>query len=255
MLRTLLDIFVIWPMPAVWLLLLGLLLVRLRAGGFVMAVAAVLLLVGAMPVTGQVMLRGLERGAPQYDAGSTDVTRLDAIVVPLAGAFEDAAGNWWPLAGSITRTVRGQQLQAATGLPLMVVGGAPFPGQTVPEAVALQRLVRFDADVAIESTARDSFETAQVVAVHFVERGVAQPRVLLVTSRSHIWRMSASLRRFGVDVVVASPRGFSDPRLVRTAWLDLVPSTRGLGNVRVAWREYVGIGWYLMSGRIRLRDL
>jgi len=255
--RTLLDIFVIWPMPAVWLTFAGLLIFCRRLGRALLALGAVLLVVGSMPVTGQTMLAILASGAPRYESGRTDPATLDAVVVPLSGAFGDPAERWWPLPGSIVRTVRGQHLQRETGLPLMVLGGAPLPGQTEPEAVAVQRLISLDAEVSVESTARDSYETARAVAAQLARMPLPERprRVLLVSSSSHIMRMSASLRRFGVGVVGAPLAYAEDLRLMRADILDFVPSARGMGNVRVALREFVGIGWYLVTGRIRLRDL
>ena len=257
MARTLLDIFVIWPMPAVWLTFAGLLIFRRRSGRAIAAAGIVLLVVGSLPVTGQTMLTILASGAPRYESGRTDPATLDAVVVALAGAFPDSAGRWWPLPGSIVRTVRGQHLQRETGLPLMVLGGAPLLGQSEPEAVAVQRLIQLAPDVSVESTARDSYETAQAVAAQLARMSLPDRprRVLLVTSNSHIMRMSASLRRFGVGVVGAPLAYAEDRRLLRADILDFVPSARGMGNVRVALREFVGIGWYLVTGRIRLRDL
>lgn len=257
MARTLLDIFAIWPMPAVWLLFAGLLVFRRRLGRALLAIGAILIVVGSMPVTGQALLVVLASGATRYEAGRTDTTALDAVVVPLAGAFPDGAGRWWPLPGSIVRTVRGQQLQQETGLPLMVLGGSPLPGQGEPEAIAVQRMIRLEADVSVESTARDSYETAQAVAMQLARMDLPERprRVLLVTSSSHVRRMAASLRRFGVGVVIANSGETADPRLLRADVLDFLPSAGGMGNVRVASREFVGLGWYLLTGRIRPGDL
>ena len=257
MARTLLDIFVIWPMPGVWLAFAGSLICRRRFGRAVLATGIVLLVIGSLPVTGQAMLAVLASGAPRYESGRTDPATLDAVVVPLAGAFGDSAGRWWPLPRSIVRTVRGQHLQSETGLPLMVLGGAPLPGQTEPEALAVQRLIKLAPDVSVESTARDSYETAQAVAAQLARMPLPDRprRVLLVTSGPHVMRMSASLRRFGVGVVAAPTAYVGDLRLLRADILDFVPSARGMSGVRAAMREFVGIGWYLVTGRIRLRDL
>lgn len=255
--RTLFDIFLVWPMPALWILLPGLVLLRRRAGKFLVLVGGVLLLAGTTPIVGNILLDTLERGAPIFDGNEIPVERYDAIVVPLAGAYEDPAGRWWPMPGSVNRTVRGQQLQAETGFPLLVIGGAPLPGQTVPEVIAVQRVITLAPDTVVEGTARDTFETAAAVSelVKTPAGILGQPRVVIVTGGSHVARMAASLRRFGIDVAAAPPQRYEDARIVRNFWLDLVPSARGARRVRRALHEYTGIGWYLASGRIRLRDL
>ena len=255
--RTLFDIFMVWPMPALWILLPGLILLRRRLGQFLVLAGGTLLLVGTTPIVGNVLLGALERGAPEFDAGVIPLETFDAIVVPLAGAYEDPAGRWWPMPGSVDRTVRGQQLQAETGFRLLVIGGSPILGQSEPEAIALQRVITLTPDTVVDDTARDTFETARAVS-QFLEPPVGAPRpprVIIVTGGSHVTRMAASLRRFGIDVAAVPPRRYEDARIARNFWLDLVPSARGVRGVRRAMHEYVGIGWYLATGRIRLRDL
>lgn len=255
--RTLFDIFMVWPMPLLWLLLPGLVLMRRRFGRGLLIVSGVLLLVGSTPVVGGALLGFLERGAPVVEIDGIDVASFDAVVVPLGGAYADPEGRWWPLPGSVDRTVRGQQIQAATGLSLIVVGGAPFPNQTESEAAALQRIITLTPDTIVESKARDSFETARAVAgiLEGFRRADRAPRVILVTGGSHVRRMAASLRRFGIEVAVPPARRYADVRIVRNAWLDLVPSARGGRLVRRALHEMTAIGWYLGTGRIGLRDL
>lgn len=255
--RTLFDIFMVWPMPALWILLPGLFLLRRRLGRFLVLLGGGLMLVGTTPIIGGVLLAPLERGAPEFDSGAIPSERFDAIIVPLAGAYEDPAGRWWPLPGSVDRAVRGQQLQAETGFPLIVIGGSPLPGQAEAEAVALQRIVTLSPDTIIEATARDTYETGLAVAALVkTPDGVNRPaRVVIVTGGSHVARMAATLRGFGFEVAAAPARRYEDARIVRNIWLDLVPSARGARLVRRALHEYTGIGWYLVSGRIRLRDL
>ena len=259
--RTLFDIFMVWPMPALWILLPGLFLLRRRLGRFLVLAGGTLLLAGTTPIVGNVLLGALERGAPEFDVsadqGAASGEPFDAIVVPLAGAYEDPAGRWWPMPGSVDRAVRGQQLQAETGFRLLVIGGSPLPGQGEPEVTALQRVITLAPDTVVEDTARDTFETARAVSqlVKMPDGTNSRPRVIIVTGGSHVTRMAATLRRFGIDVAAAPSRRYEDVRITRNLWLDLVPSARGARGVRRAMHEYVGIGWYLATGRIRLRDL
>lgn len=206
------------------------------------------------PIVGNALLGALERGAPAFGAGAFPPERYDAIIVPLAGAYEDPAGRWWPMPGSVERTLRGQQLHAETGFRLIVVGGSPLPGQREAEAVALQRVLTLAPETVIENTARDTFETARAVSalVKAPDGASRSPRMIIVTGGSHVARMAATLRRFGFDVAAAPPGRYEDARIARNPWLDLVPSAR---RVRSALHEYTGIGWYLVTARIWLRDL
>ncbi len=255
--RTLFDIFVVWPMPALWILLPGVILLRRRIGRVLVLLGGTLLFVGTTPLAGNTLLGILERGAPVFEVGAPPGEAFDAIIVPLAGAYEDPAGRWWPMPGSVNRTIRGQQLQAETGFRLIVLGGAPLPGQNEPEAVALQRVITLAPDTVVESTARNTFETARAVSelLQAVAIEGRAPRVVIVTSGSHVARMAASLRRFGIDVSAVPPLWYEDTRIARNFWLDLVPSARGAGRVRRAAHELTGIGLYPITGRIRLQDL
>ncbi|MEP4378183.1 MAG: YdcF family protein [Alphaproteobacteria bacterium] len=255
--RTLFDIFVVWPMPALWVLVPGVILLRRRIGRLLVLLGGISLLAGTTPFVGNALLGILERGAPMFDASTMSAEKFDAIIVPLAGAYEDPAGRWWPLPGSVDRTVRGQQVQAETGFRLIILGGAPLPGQTEPEVVALQRVITLGPETVVESTARNTFETARAVSGMLQGPAFAgrSPRVVLVTGGSHVMRMAASLRRFGIDVAAVPPRRYEDVRIARNFWLDLVPSARGAGRVRRAAHEFTGIGLYLVTGRIRLQDL
>lgn len=244
-------------MPALWLLLLGLVLMRRRTGRMILVTTGILLLVGSTPVFGGFLLGFLEHGAQSFEDDRADASSFDAIVVPLGGAYADPVGRWWPLPGSVLRTVRGQQIQSETGLPLIVVGGAPFPNQTEAEAIALQRVITLMPNTIVEATAQDTFQTAEAVSsiLKDFERVGSAPRVILVTSGFHVRRMAASLRRFGIEVAVPPARRYADVRISRNAWLDLVPCERGLRIVRRALHETYAITWYLVTGRIGLRHL
>ena len=258
--RTLLDIFVIWPMPAVWLLVIGVALLRRLVGRILAVFAALLFLIGGLPATGRLLLVPLENGAPLYGAARLNQSGqgIAAIVVFSAGVFVDSASRWWPQKNSILRTVTGLGMLRSTDLPLIVTGGSPVPGQP-PEAEVIARFIDLPAGrIVLETSGRDTFESGKAVADLIAHRFPGEPvrYVILVTSPSHVARASAVLRHFDIEPLaapVASPTA-----LGRTAgWraVDFVPSARGLTSVRGALREYVGIAWYLISGRIRLRDL
>ena len=235
----------------------GLILLCRRIGRSVAIASGVVLLVGITPLVGGALLGFLERGAPAFDAVTADVTRYHAIVLPLAGAYEDPAGRWWPLSGLVDRAVHGQQLQAVTGLPLILADGAPFPNQPVLEAVALQRVIALPPNTIVETKARETFETAQAVAKILIgfEGADWSRRVVIITDGSHVRRMTVALRRFGVAAAAPPARLYRDPRVARNIWLDLVPSARGARLVRRGLFEITAIGWCLVSGWIGPGDL
>src|SRR3546814_12604501 len=81
------------PLPLIGLLMVGLLLGRAqRVGRVLTALGALGLLVCSIPLTGKLLaypLLRFERAAPSAPAVPA------AILVPTAGAFNDAAEGWW----------------------------------------------------------------------------------------------------------------------------------------------------------------
>lgn len=241
-------------MPVVWLFVVTLATWRWRRIGPRLAlVGAIVLVLSSVPLVGRGLVLPLRAGAVtdaalQSRAGAT-------IVVPTAGAFRDVAGVWWPGDETIRRIVRGRQLQIRLGLPLIVTGGAP-PGTTEAEALVGARVAGLpEANVRLETTARNSAESARAVAEMLGGSGSAA--VLLVTSASHIARMQGALRRQGLEVtsvMVVDPLRTAADRRVQW-WRILLPSRRGFNLTAAALREYTAIAWYLASGWVRPRDL
>jgi len=258
--RALLDIFATWPMPAFWLSAVGAAMIRRRTGKILVVFAAVLLLVGSLPATGKILLAPLVNAAPSYAAAelSSGDPYIMAIVVFSAGTYVDPDGRWWPLKDSIRRTVAGLQLQRSTNLPVIVTGGSPAPGQPPEAEVIAQFFDSLESRAILETSGHDTFESGKAVADILTNRfpGEKERRVILVTSPSHIARAGAVLRRFEIDPLAAPV--WPPPTDRRSAgWRanDFVPSALGLSDVRSVLREYVGIVWYLGTGRVRLRDL
>lgn len=245
---TLID-FLTLPMPILWLLLLATVMWRWGRLSRSVALAATLLFLAiSMPASGKFLTERLRNGAPRFDGkASQDIA---AIFVPTGGSFDDGTGRWWPSQGSIARLAAALRLHEQFGLPLIVSGGAPKPSQP-PEAETLANHFGLQGpQVALETRARNSMETAEFVAAMLREE--AQPRVLLVTSATHIARMSAALRHHGVAVVAVAAEGADQPGLTAS---DFLPRYEGLKRTRAAAHEYMAIAWYLLTRRLDLQDL
>lgn len=237
------------PLPILWLLLLGGILWRWkRLSRAAFAVATALFVVISLPASGKFLISSLAGGAPPYDGKG--LGGAHAILVPSGGTFDDGTGRWWPTSSSARRLTLGLQLQERLGLPLIISGGSPKADQP-PEAETLAEHFGLRApEVLLEPTARNTSETAEAVAAMLIDQ--PEPRVILVTSSSHITRMSAALRHYGVEVLaVATGR----PRRKAENTPNYLPSALGLKITRAAFWEYMGIAWYLVTDRLDLRDL
>jgi uncharacterized SAM-binding protein YcdF (DUF218 family) len=247
------DIFFSWPMPLVWTMGLSLPFLRRPAGRRVIALCIVLFVVSSLPVIGRIVYAPLSAGAARHAETVTDNGAV-AVIVPTAGSFVDAEGEWWPQGGTIRRFVAGRSVAQRLGLPLYVVGGSPFDNQP-PEAETLAASLSPDpATVRVIPRGANSAQTAEALAVLPELAGAA---VILVTDRYHIARMRAALRHRGLRVVASlvptSPGYVETP--AELSWRDFVPSDSGLDATSAAFREYVGIAWCLVSGGILRENL
>jgi uncharacterized SAM-binding protein YcdF (DUF218 family) len=237
------------PLPILWLLILGGILWRWkRLSRAAFAVATVLFVVISLPASGKFLISTLADGAPPYE--EEGLGGAQAILVPSGGTFDDGAGRWWPTSSSAKRLALGLQLRERLGLPLIISGGSPKPDQP-PEAKTLAEHYGLRApQVLLELTARNTSETAEAVAAMLID--TPEPRVILVTSSSHITRMSAALRHYGVEVLAVAT---AKSRRKAENTPDYFPSSLGLKMTRAAFWEYMGIAWYLVTDRLDLRDL
>lgn len=237
------------PMPILWLLVLGLVLWRWKGLSRVVFLAGTLLFLAlSLPASGKLLVSILHAGTPAFAGKVPEGTT--AILVPSGGTIDDGAGRWWPSASSIVRLAAALRLRDRLGLPIILSGGSPKSDQP-SEAETLAAHFGLQApDIRLETTARNSSETAEAVAAMLA--GAPNPRVILVTSATHVARMSAALRHHGVAVTVAvAAGGDADP----WAPSDFLPSYRGLKTSRGAFREYLGLAWYLVTGRLNFEDL
>lgn len=249
------DTFVTWPMPLVWLLLASLLLPWRGIGGRLRLAAIVVLIVSSLPLVGRVLLIPFSHDV-LADAGELSNRPGVAVVVPTAGTFRDASGRWWPQEGSIRRFAAGMRIAELNGLPLFAVGGSPYDNQP-PEAETLDGLFTPRGElVRIVPSGRNSAESA--AALGTLGEALPQP-VILVTDRVHIARMRACLRAQGIAVAASIVPSAFDPKQRSPGsgpgWRDFVPSDSGLDMTAAVLREYVGIAWYLAVGHITLGDL
>lgn len=222
---------------------------RRRLSFTLITVATVLLVLLSLPVVGRV-LAGLLAAEAISIFDITDSSSA-AILVPTAGMFQDSNGDWWSTAGGIERAVTGQRLSERLGLPLILSGGSPR-GEPESEAKVLAAQIGLSGlEVILEKEAKNTFETGEAAAR--ILSALGGDHVLLVTSRTHVARMSACLRRNGLQVTSVEavfPRSRSNLGLVT----DFLPSARGMATSRNAIHEYLAILFYLAQGHIEISD-
>ncbi len=166
-----------------------------------------------------------------------------AIVVLGSGVRQSAAEfgggpDLKPLA--LERVRYAARLYRATGLPVLVSGGAPDGG--VPEAQVMRDVLKEDFGVPVkwvEDSSLTTRENASNSAAILKGQGIV--RILLVSQAWHLPRAVHQFSRFGLEVVPAAT-GCADNKPI--GWLDFVPDPRALSKSYLAWREALGSLWY-----------
>lgn len=211
-------------------------------GGRKRRVLGILLLIAAMPVSSRIAALPLDASTVEADAVGSPISG-DAVVVYGGGVFADPVGGMWPSERSLERAAVGLAFSQQHSLPLAVSGGVVRP-DLAAEAQVLADVMQLPEETVLETRARTTAENAEFIAAIAAEKGWR--RIILVTSRYHTRRALAASRTAGLEVaavVAASAERPFGPR-------DLLPGTDGLARWSVVVHEYVGMLWYMLSGRI-----
>ena len=143
---------------------------------------------------------------------------------------------------SLERVRYGAFLARKTGLPILVSGGLPAPGE-VPLAKLMAETLQDDYGVRAKWIEAQSTNTAENASLSTkLLRGVGIGRILLVT---HAWHMKRSVAAFagnGISVTPA-PTAFYLPGR-GPLWDSLTPSLTTLRMSGYAIHEIVGGVWY-----------
>jgi uncharacterized SAM-binding protein YcdF (DUF218 family) len=241
--------FFVLPFGVSLLLLLWGLFRRRRAG----AVAAlVVLLTASNPFVGTYLIRSVEQRAERRPVAS--VAPADAVVVLSAGRVMPPGSTGTTEWGDANRYFGGLQLIEAGRAPLLVFTGAwvwwapeiPPEGQELAEYAKASGV---PADqIAVTDKVGNTADEAREVARVLRDRGIANPRVILVTSAFHLPRARQQFVRegmtvdgFPVDFWVSEGKGLTV--------LDFLPSVDALVTTQAALRELYGRGFYWLQDR------
>lgn len=206
-----------------------------RAGRALVGVGLALLLALSLPVVGDALTGTIDR-YPVLDPAHAPAS--DVIVVLGGGVrrTRGAAGPSIPLAETLERLACAARLARATGLPILVSGGAVTTPE--PEAFVMQRALREDfglearwLEVHSRTTEENARDTAALLGT------LALKRVILVTSAVHMRRALMEFRAVGLNPVPAPAAAGAQLGGGLRGWL---PSSSGLARSHAALYEIAG---------------
>jgi len=208
------------------------------------------LLVLSVPLTGYLLLTKLESDIPPLAEQTPDALRrrADAIVVLGGGRVVSAGEYGGDTVSSYTleRLRYAARLQRASGLPVLLSGGAPF-GEKIPEAEMMRRTLEQDFGVRakwMEDRSRSTYENA--IYTKAVLAGTNVRRVLVVTHAWHAPRAAWAFARAGLDATIA-PTLYTHTN-DKIGVLDYFPTAHGLSLSSRAISEWLGLRWYQLRG-------
>jgi len=238
-LKKLLALLILPPLGPLLLVVVGLLLRRWRPRlGNALAwsgVALSLLLI--TPYTVALLAQPLETALPPDSAA---IRRAEAIVVLAGGRIRNAPEYGGDTLNPLTaeRLRYGARLARASGLPVLLSGGAPSGGTA--EALLMRDALERDFGLRAqwtESVSRDTAENASFSARILRDEGVR--RVLLVTHALHMTRAQSEFEANGLQVIPA-PTGFVNRKGGGDTFFGAMPSA---GTAYAGWlaaHEWLG---------------
>ncbi len=215
---------------------------RPRAGRATCAVALLLLAFLSTGVGSAMVARTLESQAPPL----ADPVRPDAeAIVVLGGGRHGGApeygGGEIPNGYTLARLRYGAWLQRASGLPVLVSGGAPDGGAHT-EGDLMAQVLRDEFGVPVrwvENASNNTAQNAQYSARILREAGIK--KIALVTHAMHMPRARRVFEEQGLTVLVAPTAYVSYAPASVGRWL---PSAAGLHTSWYAMHEWLGLLWY-----------
>ncbi|MCA1904996.1 MAG: YdcF family protein [Desulfarculus sp.] len=223
---------------------------RSRSGGWLLALAGLLLFLLASPLVSHWLVASLEAQAGDY----ADPARLAALgvrwVVVLAGGVNPGDLTPGDRLGrhTLKRLLEGLRLwRALPGSTLILSGGAYPPGQ--PEAEAMAALARDlgapEEALVLETASWDTEDQARILAARLGREPFA-----LVTSAAHLPRALIMFRAHGAHPQPA-PADFQARKLEWNYEL-VMPTAAALAGSEAASYEYVGLTWLRLRGALGL---
>lgn len=223
---------------------------RSRRGGVaVLVLLSILVLwVPATPLFSGYIGSTLENRYPPVPVAS--IEKADVIVVLGGGiAHIGKREDMLDFDASFDRIYHAVQLYRAGKAPLIIVTGGGPEGRTTEADVMALLLMEFAVPEEViikESSSRNTRENGANVAELLKERNL--PRIILVTSASHMGRAQSVFRQSGLHVVPAATDYRVDLRPSAMPIFDWLPSAQALHESTHAIKEYIGMQVYRWAG-------
>jgi uncharacterized SAM-binding protein YcdF (DUF218 family) len=210
----------------------------------------VLLVLISMPAVTHLALGTLEWPYEPLDQRPTDA-RAIVVLSGYYGPLDAETGTWHLGEDTLARCLKALELYRASPCPILVTGGnceSNTAGPTCAEAMRdflVQRGVKKE-DILVEACSQSTYENAVESAKLLKARGL--DKVVVVTDATHLFRAVRCFRGQGIEVVPCGCR-YRTHQFQLTV-LAFVPNLSASRRFEVVWHEWVGAGWYWVTGKM-----
>jgi uncharacterized SAM-binding protein YcdF (DUF218 family) len=214
------------------------------------AVAAVLLYVGSMPIVSDALFRQIE--SDEVKLTPQDTPEADAIVV-LGGMLvwvqskQGLVTEW----GDPDRFFAGVELMATQRAPLLIFTGGKVPWDLGLESEGhvlkryAQRLNVPAEQILVTADVQNTEQEAREVSKLLLASSEKRKKIILVTSAFHMKRAEMLFIKAGLDVF-AYPVDFRSSQVALTL-MSFLPQIGALGTTDAAIRESLGVLFYKLK--------
>lgn len=240
--------FLYFPMPAIFLLIVGLGFLSGKWRSLCVGLAMASLLVLAFPATSKLLVRPLlieDRGLAQIKEDSPDV-----ILVPTGGIRQIGDNDYMLTRSSGARLAHAGHLQTNLQIPVILSGGDVLNTGLSESTLAL-RTDYLDKDaVFLDEYALNTAGNVTGFVEIIRKKGFRKP--VLATQAVHARRTAATLLAKGIPVVV-SPAWEDIATPLEPA--DFIPSRNGYDDANRVAIAYAAILKYLIQGHFQWEHL
>lgn len=216
-----------------------------RRHGLLLCFIGLLLWLFSTAPFSDLLLKNLEKGLTIPAAVQGDV--IVVLGADIHDEAEDLSGKGVPGRDSMERLVTAARLEKRLKIPVIVSGGAVFPGSR-PEAPAMKRILvdlGVPADrVIIEDRSRDTAENARYSQEICVRHGYR--KAVLLTSSYHMKRALQAFQKNGM-AVTPFPANLRTRGHGRYGFSSYLPSASNLTDTARCLKEYLGLLFHAVS--------
>ena len=241
--KNLLDIFIFFPMPFIWIMFVVLVFGSREKIYFYFKFIFILLFIISLPIFNNLLEIPLKFKGNFYN----NEKNVSIILVPTAGIFRDPNYNWHASKASILRLIEGYNLGKNLGVPVVISGGKTIKN-TPSESQVLKKYLTNDYPYILEENSKNSFQTAVNLKNLYKKYKFENGIVIVATSPLHNLRMNLVLRSNGFN-----SRNINYDYSKKSLLLKFIPQQDSFVRFNSCLYEYLAIIKYILFGYIDLK--